>query len=172
MIKPIIIELPYPSFNLQKDIVAAQTIFPAYAAMNGELNAILQYTYHHLYFEELDIEIAEILSAISIAEMKHFEILGKTLLMLGIDPVFSGNPIYKFDYYSTKNVNYSKTPHKMLLDDLSGEMLAVKQYEEIIKTLNNEQVAAIISRIKLDEELHIKVLKDALTKICDKKWWF
>ena len=51
------------------------------------------------------------------------------------------------------------------MDSISGEMLAIKDYSEIEKRLSNEKVAAIIARIRLDEELHVKVLKEQLDNL-------
>ena len=53
----------------------------------------------------------------------------------------------------------------MLMDDINGELRAIADYDKILAELNNERVAAIIKRIKLDEELHVKVLREELKKI-------
>ena len=50
----------------------------------------------------------------------------------------------------------------MLLDDLSGEMLAIQEYKRLINTICDEKVTAVLCRIVLDEEMHVAVLKDAL----------
>lgn len=168
MDKPVIVNLPYPSLDgITRDMRSAEIIAPAYAGKHGELNAILQYVYHHYYFADGGGErIADVLIGISIAEMKHLEILGETLLKLGIDPVYSRNPPYKFDFYSCNAVSYSKTAKKMLLDDVAGELIAVREYDGMLKRLCNEEVASVISRIKMDEELHVRVLRAELNKIC------
>lgn len=168
MDKPLIVNLPYPSLcGITADKYSADVIAPAYAGRHGELNAILQYVYHHYFFaDDGDEDIANILIGISVAEMKHLEILGETLLKLGSDPVYTARPPYKCDFYSGGFVSYSKTARKMLLDDISGEMLAVREYDAMLCALTNENVAAVISRIKLDEELHIRILREALEKFC------
>lgn len=168
MDKPLTVNLPYPSISqITEDRRSAEIIAPAYAGRHGELNAILQYVYHHYFFADDGIdETADILIAISVAEMKHLEILGETLLKLGTDPVYTVRPPYKCDFYSGGFVSYSKTARKMLLDDISGEMLAVREYEAMLNVLTNEDVAAVIARIKLDEELHIKVLREQLERFC------
>jgi bacterioferritin len=92
--------------------------------------------------------------------MEHLHILGTLLLKLGIDPVFAYP--YRYNYYKADSLNYSTTPQKILMDSITGELLAIEGYENILKTLKNEDVAAVISRIKLDEELHVKVLRERL----------
>lgn len=164
MDRPITVELPYPKTdNITRDLEAARIIAPAYASAHSELTAILQYIYHHFNFDALgEDKIASTLIGISVAEMRHLDILGSLLLKLGADPVFTRMPPYKCDFFSACAVSYSKTPKKMLMDDISGELLAINDYNEMLKRLCNEDVAAVISRIILDEELHVKVLKDLL----------
>ena len=52
------------------------------------------------------------------------------------------------------------------MDDIAGDLVAVSEYGEMLKTLENEDVAAVIARIKLDEELHIRVLKAEFERLC------
>ncbi len=169
--KPIQIDLPYPSLvGIEKDVKSAMIISSAYCTMHGELNAIMQYFYHYLKFKSLgDEQTAEIIMGISVAEMHHLQILGELLDKLGVNPVFTKVPPYMYNYYSTAGVSYSVTPIKMLIDDVSGELLAVKQYEKMANTLKNERISAIIKRIALDEELHVKVLKDRLEFLDENK---
>lgn len=166
MSRPAIIDLPYPDISvIEKDLKAATIIAPAYAGMHGELNAILQYLYHYFIFKrEGDEQTAQTLMEISVAEMHHFKMLGELFTNLGVDPVYSKMPPFGYNYYTAASVSYSKTPVKMLVDDVSGEILAIKTYERMCKQLKNERVAAIIKRICMDEELHVKALKECLER--------
>ncbi len=161
MPKPIRVELPYPSLDgITIDCKSASIISPAYAGGHSELTATLQYIYHYFNFDNgCDKSTADTLMGIAITEMEHLEILGSMLIKLGADPVFTHFPPYKTDFYTARAVSYSKTPVKMLLDDISGEMVAISEYRKMISLLENERVAEIISRIILDEELHLEVLK-------------
>lgn len=168
MPKPIRLDLPYPSVDcICKDPKSAGIISSAYAGHHGELTAILQYIYHAFYFEKAgEDETAAVLDGIAIAEMHHFEILGAMLLRLGTDPVYTICPPFKCNFYNTSHIAYSKTRQKMLLDDLAGELYAVESYERMLSELTSEQVAAVIERIKMDEELHVKALKKELSRYC------
>ncbi len=165
--KPLIVDLPYPSIeNVQKNLRDARVIAPAYAGHHGEATAIFQYVYHHFYFEKyLQEDIAKTLMCISLAEMEHLEILGSLLLKLGADPVFTVRPPYRFNPYSTAFVKYGKEPQKMLLEDISSELTAIADYEKMLPNLIDENVSALISRIILDEQLHVQALKKALEQI-------
>ena len=97
--------------------------------------------------------------------MEHMEILGKLLLRLGRSPEYSAYEGIFNEYYSAANVSYSHAPEKMILDDLSGEMLAVKDYLAAAEAIKDEKAAAVLKRISLDEELHVKTLDLVLQKI-------
>ena len=51
----------------------------------------------------------------------------------------------------------------MLEDDIIGERHAIAGYEKMLKSLKNEQVKAIISRIIEDERLHLATLEKILS---------
>ena len=171
MLKPIQLDLPYPSLDcITCDLKSAQIVFPAYASAHSELTAILQYIYHSFNFKgRCDNETADTLEGIALAEMHHLDILGSMLLKLGADPVYvSSYPPTGFNFYSSSAVSYSKSVRKMLMDDLSGELCAIEGYNKILCHLCNEEVAAVITRIKLDEELHVKILKERMNALfCD-----
>lgn len=164
MPKPIQLDLPYPSFDcICEDLRSAMIISPAYASSHSELNAILQYIYHFFNFSRLGQDkTAETLMGIAVAEMHHLEILGLTIDKLGVNPLFAEYPQSRWNFYSSVSVGYSRLPEKMLMDDISGELAAINEYKRMLTELKNEKVAAIISRIVLDEELHVKVLKERL----------
>lgn len=166
-VKPLKVDLPYPSLDeITTDFAAARIIAPAYASVFiSESTASFQYIYHHFYFDKLKMdEYAYALESIAIAEMIHLEILGTTLLNLGVDPIYTGNPPQR-NYYNTSRVAYSRTPQKMLMDDIAGEMNAINDYQGMVRRLKNEKVSAVIQRIILDEMLHLEEFKRLLNKL-------
>lgn len=163
MPKPIRVDLPYPQIECNKcrDLRSATIISPAYCGAYGELSAVLSYTYQNLNFiYACEEQTAELFQGIAIAEMHHFKILGQTLCALGVDPIFSVCPPYKSEFYNTSLITYSRSPQKMLMDAITSELVAINEYKRMLQLLDNEQVATIIERIILDEELHVQVLKD------------
>lgn len=161
---PLSASKPYPSAEgISPDAYSLRIISPAYASPTGELNAILQYIYHSFYFEKYGFhDIAETLKSIAVAEMRHLDLLGETILALGAPPVFCRFPYYGFDYYSTKYVAYSRSLKFMLEDDLLGERQAARDYCRMENALKNSAVKEIVSRIREDELLHIKTLENIL----------
>lgn len=165
-IKPICVNLPYPSLSgISEDIQSAKIIAPAYAAAHSETTAIFQYIYHSMWFgKENDESLKDLVEGIAVCEMRHLDILGNTFLKLGADPKFVAQPAAPSPYYNTSTVAYSKTKTKMLLDDIAGEMGAIKGYEAMLKTLRNEAVAAVVQRVLLDEYLHLEKLRTAFSE--------
>ena len=161
------VDLPYPKLDqLQPDLCAAEIIAPAYASMSSELGAILQYLYHHFQYTERGMEkYATAMEDIAISEMTHFELLGTALIRLGVDPVFTARPPRRYDYFNTSRIAYSTYSQKMLLDDIQGERMAIAQYEDMICRLRNEEVAALIQRIVMDERLHVQILSGLLEEL-------
>lgn len=165
MPKPLSLDLPFPTTEgICPDAYSLRIISPAYASSASELNAILQYIYHAFFFERQGYsDIADTLHAIAIAEMRHLDLLGSTILALGAAPVYTQYPPNCFNYYSAKYVSYSRTLTNMLEDDILGEKHAIASYEKMLKCLKNEQVKAIIQRILLDEKLHLETLEKILS---------
>lgn len=164
MPKPLSLSSPYPDVTkLTPDALSLRIISPAYAAPMGELNATLQYIYHYFFFRRGGYdEIAGTLISIAIAEMEHVELLGSAILSLGAPPVFCRYPATGFDFYSAKYVAYSRSLKFMLEDDIIGERHAIADYNRMLKNLKNPEVRELISRIRADEELHLKALQDIL----------
>ena len=171
MKKPLSVNLPYPTVKEKiSDKNSIRQLSVLYAGNHGELNAILQYTYHYFYFKRLeDEETAEILMGIAFSEMHHLEMLGTILLKAGIDPIYARYLPFGCNFYKTDVVSYSKTAEKMLLDDISGELVGIDSYEKAILSINNEEIKAVLTRIKLDEELHVRALKERLEYYCKKR---
>ncbi len=170
--KSIAVDLPYPvPGNICKNLKVARALSVPYAGFHGELNAILQYVYHAFYFKTRgDGKTAQLLLGIAITEMEHLEMLGELILRLGGDPVYAAGTPFECTFYSASAVSYSKTPQKMLLDDISGELIASREYENLAKRICNEDIGALLTRIKMDEDLHALVLKDRLKELessCD-----
>ena len=160
--KPLICDLPYPTLdNLTPDVKSGQILSFAYATQKGELTATLQYLYHEVFMQQFNEHDADTLFAIALAEMKHIHILAEAMRRLGVAPRYVQYPNTKA-YYDTACVSQAITPQKMIMDDIQGELNAIAEYNKMLFVLKNEDVEAIISRIILDEQLHLDTLKQML----------
>ena len=162
--KPLVLDLPYPSTSdLARDVRSGNIISFAYATLKGEIAAVLQYIFHKFHFELMECDDADVLMSIALAEMSHVDILGKTMLKLGVSPRFVQCP-NTYAYFNTSQVSKATSPVKMLMDDVQSEMTAIADYQKMLFVLKNEQVAAIVQRIILDEQLHLETFKKLLEK--------
>lgn len=163
-------DVAYPSLEgVEEDAATLKIISSAYAGEEGELKAVLQYIYQHILFDNMGCKsYAAILRKIAIAEMKHLEILGELILKLGALPVYSYLPPYPINYYSARSVSYAKTPQKMILDDIAAEQCAIDAYTKMLCRLKNEQVAAVIQRIRMDETEHLATFKCIFNELTEK----
>lgn len=159
----------YPSLDgIGEDCAALKIVSPAYAGDEGELKAILQYIYQHILLEHMgEKKHAETLKRIAVTEMKHLELLGAMILRLGASPVFSYLPPYPINYFSARAVSCSRLPQKMILDDIAAEQYSIDCYGKMLCRLKNERVAAVVQRIRMDEERHLEELKEILKDLTD-----
>lgn len=156
---------PYPATDgICRDAYSLRIISPAYASPQGELNSALQFQYHSFFFErERHGRIAETLKGISVCDMRHLDLLGKTILALGAAPIYAQNPQSAFNFYSAKYVAFSSSLRHMLEDDVRGKRCAIAMYSRMLKSLVNAQVRSLISRILDDEKMHLETLAEILS---------
>jgi bacterioferritin len=168
MLKPLIVDKPYPSLsNLSPNLFDAKIISPQYATSTGELNAILQYIYHSTIFSSKQMEeTANTIKSIAIAEMLHFDLLAEALINLGVQPIYSCQPPAAFNFYSSKFVSYGSSLKNMIEDDILAEKHAINAYGRMLTRINNQTLYQLISRIQEDEKLHLETFQTILSDIC------
>ncbi|MDE6410982.1 MAG: manganese catalase family protein [Clostridia bacterium] len=151
----------YPSLDgITEDYKTLRVISPAYAGGRGELTAILQYVYQSILLGRLGKkEISKTILHIAINEMRHLELLGTAITMLGAPPAFTACLPYPIGYYSASNVNYAKSPCEMLEADILAESNAIADYRKILTCISNKTLIALIERIIEDEEAHLAAFK-------------
>ena len=125
---------------------------------DGELTAVLQYTYQHVSLPPKFAYAADILECISVTEMKHFEILSKLINILGGDCRIAVCDRSRYVYWNGACVDYSQNFLKMLRDDIRGEKKAIAMYNNFIDRCDDHKINALIKRIIKDEEHHLGLL--------------
>lgn len=149
-------ELPYPEVHAEENLAEAKLLMPSYAGAGSELTAILTYSFQG-FISPAGSEIANALGGVAKCEMKHFELLGRTIFKLGGYPIMGART-----YHNGSMVNYTLDPHKFLAQNIAAEEAAIVGYERTILNLHCESAKLLIERIILDEELHIAVFKELL----------
>lgn len=167
MLKPLSENLPYPQIsNIKPSVKDATLLSTAYADNHGELTAILQYVYQAITANaQGNIELSQTLLSIAFSEMTHLRLIGDALIRLGVSPVFSRRPPNRCDFYSSSSIDYSSSLATMIATDIADETDAIRVYEYILVKLNDPMVIDLVSRIVLDEKLHLSTLKTAYRNI-------
>lgn len=126
----------------------------AMCGKSGEMFAVLTYLFQ-LYNTD-NIAIKDALKEIAEDEMEHLNKLALLLLSLKETPYYVDG--YK-NFYTTKWVDYETNPNVFLPRNIMAEKDAIRYYNEIIESTENEYVISVIKEIIEDEKRHIEILK-------------
>lgn len=161
------VDLPYPEAKVeQKNVYYANILLQDYAGAISEFTAVGLYIYQHFVSDERYKEYAKIIGKISIVEMKHLELLGKTIKLLGVKPVFTNSVCPYGQMWTAKYVNFDTCIKGMLLEDIRAETKAIENYEKHLCLINDKYIKKLLERIILDEKLHLKIFKELYSKQC------
>lgn len=160
------INLPYPNIEIkEKNINYAKIIKKCYCGLNSELTLVNKYFYEKFLYNSY---LKDIFSKILKVELEHLNILAEVLVALGDNPSFY---IQKKDRLYDNNIKFPDkdiTLKNLLLDNIKNEKILIKEYRNICKTIEDENIITILNRIILDEELHIKILREIYKNEIDK----
>jgi bacterioferritin len=116
-------------------------------AIAGELQAIVQYMWHHVMVKGLNsASLMDVFEDIAMDEMKHAEKIAERLFYFDVAPTTKPNPIAK-----------GGTPEQMLKADVKAEEEAITLYKEIIKRAiseKDETTRLLFESILSEEERH------------------
>ena len=152
-------DAPYPEIRVERQNVHyANLISLAYAGQDSELTSVLLYSYGHQVMRGKSPEmLSGMLSHIAMMEMRHLEMLGELIVLLGGDPRFCGPRRMGIN---TAMLGYASEPARILRGAISGEEAAIRLYGDLIKNINDGYVRAVLKRIIMDEEQHLKIFKE------------
>lgn len=154
------LDIPYPEVMVEeKNSYYADLLSQDYAGMVSESTAAFLYSYQHFNTFKSNEEFAKIIKEISIVEMKHLEMLGETIKLLGNDPVYKTCEASRGDcmMWSASNIDYSTDLKDMLKTDIKAEETAIKTYEHHKRLINDKYIKRMLDRIILDEKRHLEI---------------
>ena len=156
-------DLPYPEIKeATSDMRTVSILKDLLSNRNGELTAILQYTYQSRLAGQTEKEIAEVLEEISVVEMKHTKLLMNAILSFGGDPRYDNS---FGQYFSASYVNYAQKLKDMLQANIRGESKAIEDYSRAIKNMQNQSLKDLLNRIILDEQIHLEIFEKLLSSV-------
>ncbi|WP_010233676.1 ferritin-like domain-containing protein [Clostridium arbusti] len=160
-----IVNLPYPKPRVERQNVEyANILLQDYAGAVSEFTAVSLYVYQHLVSKGEFEDYAEIIGGISMAEMKHLELIGETIKLLGIKPIYINSVCPHGQLWTPCYVNFTIFIKNMLLEDIKSERKAIENYKYHISIIKDIYIRELLERIILDEELHLKLFMELYEK--------
>ena len=156
------LDIPYPKVKVEeKNPYYADLLSEDYAGRTSETTATLLYSYQHFNTFDSNEEFSKIIEEIAIVEMKHLEMLGKTIKLLGREPIYKTCEASRGDcvMWSASNIDYSTRLKEMLEVDIREESKAIKIYESHKKLIKDKYIKNMLDRIILDEKRHLEIFK-------------
>lgn len=160
---------PYPIPRVERvNKSYAQLLLSSYAGDISEETAIHQYLFEYLMVEEDLDELKYALMHISQVEMHHFRLLGETIKLLGVLPVY-GEVLCENKYVSwnSDNVNYNLNLDQVIKNNIYYEEKAIENYLMLYDIIEDKYVRELLLRIIEDEKIHIDIFKYFYKKLIE-----
>ncbi|MCH5166751.1 MAG: manganese catalase family protein [Erysipelotrichales bacterium] len=163
------IDKPYPEIKVENEnIYYAQLLQEDYAGPSSETTAIMQYIYQGFDKFQMNPEFSRIISQIAMVEMKHLELLGKTIKALGGKPEFKFVNKKKYiEFWNGSFVDFRTHFKDMLIRDIELEKDAIKSYYKHIKLIDDKYIKVLLKRIIEDELVHLECFNKMLYMISE-----
>ena len=152
--------IPYPSIKVEEEnSYYADLLSIDYAGKVSEITAVMLYSYQHFNKFKENEKFSKIIEEIAQYEMIHMELLGKTIKLLGKDPIYKTCESSRGECIMWKSnyVDYKTNLKDMLKIDIDSEVTAIKTYKEHKKIINDKYIKALLDRIILDEQRHLEI---------------
>ncbi|MCT8978020.1 manganese catalase family protein [Clostridium sp. CX1] len=155
----------YPEPKVEgKNIYYANLLLQDYAGAVSEFTAVSLYSYQHFVSDDRYKEFAEIIGQISITEMKHLELLGETIKLLGVKPAFVSSVCPCGKVWNAGYVNFADKIKAMLIEDIKAETEAIRNYRYHMSVIKDKYIRKLLARIIADEEVHLRIFKKLYDK--------
>lgn len=159
---------PYPPIKVkEKNILYSEILMDDFAGYISEFSAISQYIYHSVDLGKVDRDLASMYIQIAKVEMHHLDIIGQVITLLGGNPQYRGSYSTQCMPWNGTFVYYGVDICERLHKDLDSEYAAISSYKKHIEMIDDDYIKAILRRIILDEQVHVKHFKSAIEKYCN-----
>ena len=157
------IDKPYPEItNANDDYKTVAILKDLTMSRVGELTAVLQYVYQSVISNQIMEDISEIFEEIGIVEMMHLDMLMHAITDFGGVPVYEDS---QGGLFNTKYINYNMKLKDILENNIQIEKKVIEKYNIAIKSVENESLKKLLSRIVEDEKRHIEIFKHIMNNV-------
>lgn len=162
---------PLPAVHIHPgDQADIPLLLEDYAGCDGELRAVLQYTYQAALLNQEHPALAKRLLQISIEEMHHLHAWADVLVQLHAEPRYwaASNNTHQ-GYFTTSVVSYAADLPRMMMANIIGEKKAIASYQQNIRRMRNPSIRALLQSIIAQEKLHLAFFEDTLQMLSKQK---
>lgn len=161
------LDAPYPPAEATaKNARYACLLSRNLAGAGGELTAICQYLYQHTISRPCWEKLSAALECIAGVEMRHMHLLMQLIEALGGDPKLIAYEPNCTMNWNSRYLEYGKNIRAFLCANIQAEKEAVAAYKKRICQIEDPKVRAVLQRIILDEEYHIRIFRSFLSQCC------
>lgn len=156
-------EIIVSEINLTYAHILSQNLF----AQKGEMTAVNQYIYQswHIFEENCGISLSDFFQNLAKVEMRHMNFLGQMICCLGLNPccyaMIGAHPKPWNGTYLSYGINLKE----LVQHNLASEKLTIQNYRKAITQIDDRKINAVLERICLDEEIHVELFEQLLTRI-------
>ena len=154
----------YPEVTgARPDVAYAKALQSGCSGMASECTAMMQLRYHSLHAQQAgEDEIAKMLVEIARVDSDHMQLLGQTILALGVDPAYCVSIQGAVAYWNGSFADRGKDLSIALQRDIALKNEMIEKYEGFIQSGRDARVRLLLQRLQQEEYLHLDALGDAL----------
>lgn len=157
---------PYPVIEVERENPRyAMMLMQDMASQKGEMTSIYQYLYEHWVLEEIYQKISELLKRIAAVEMRHLDILGKLILLLGGDPKCQADPRNRNTEWQGNMISYRNKLAPLISRNIMLEEAAIHTYTSQAEYVKDQKLSAVLFRMAEDEKLHLHIFKELFSQL-------
>ena len=161
---------PFPPIEVERPYLPyARMLTQNMASAQSEMTTIYQYLYQHWMAESVQPEFAAVLRKIAQVEMRHLDILGRLIVLLGGDPRCQTAVGSRRSAWNGNMVNHTHQLVSMARSDLIGEQHARNTYLAQANMVRDEKLAAVLRKLAADEDVHVGICQRFLGEFEQRK---
>lgn len=151
--------LPYPPIRVaRKSATYARMMLHNLGGRDSEMSAVALYFYDHLITSAQE-ELSTTFLGIAKTEMHHLDIFGKLAWELGADPRMWAFRMGQQRYWTAGDIAYPGRLGELIAYAIESERETIRTYRLQAQKIDDPGIVSQLSRIILDEELHIRLLE-------------